>query len=113
MCIYHLFVHLAALPVDGPRFPFSSSQELVTVDQNENEIMLECATGSNTNVVQYNWFRNSAQLLGRNDASITLNRDMEGSGFYCCEIFNTSMNQGLQIFNIHCATVVFRCTLLR
>lgn len=65
---------------------------------------LECASGSGSNTYSYSWSRNGDRITGGDDKTLSISRNMLGSGFYCCEISNSS-----EVLNTHCTTVVFRC----
>ena len=89
------FLILALL---SPSFPTNTT--LVTVDQNTDEIELQCTTGSDGNTYSYKWFRNGVMLPTQTN-TLSILRNQLSSSFYCCEIFLNDT------FNLHCTTVVF------
>jgi hypothetical protein len=88
-------------PLLSPTFPFNDTTTLlVTVDQNTDDVMLNCTTGSDGNTYDYEWFRNGEMLMETTN-SLLITRNELSSSFYCCEIsFNSTIN-------LYCTTVVF------
>ena len=91
-------------------FSLNDTNLLRAVNQFTNSITLEChpeVVGSDS--FEYSWFKDGdGDGVNLPQANLTLMRDVDGSGFYCCEIYNSSTGTK-KIFNVNCTTVVFRC----
>ena len=115
---FHLLILIITLviiapPPTGPKFPFEGSDKLLaTANQSVNEVTLQCheRTIAREND-RFKWLGNGEQLtLPNTRGSITVKRNERGSGFYCCEIYNSSstMDDVVVVFDTYCVTLVFR-----
>ena len=81
----------------------------MTVNQFDDTATLECADGYQGNIdnISFSWFANEdLQQFPADQHTVVISRQRNGSEFYCCQIVNTAIPVE---YNVHCATVVFRC----
>ena len=104
--------YIIAPPPTGPDFPFEGSDKLLaTASQGVNEVTLRCheMTEAREND-RFKWLGNGEQLtMSDTQDNILVERNEIGSGFYCCEIYNSSSTTNdVVVFDTYCVTLVFR-----
>ena len=102
-------IYIIAPPPTGPDFPFEGSDKLLAIaNKSVNEVTLRChnMTEAREND-RFKWLGNGEQLtLPNTRDNILVERNERGSGFYCCEIYNSSSD--VVVFDTYCVTLVFR-----